>query len=60
MTWHALKTSSRCKASEATIARRLHEKGYWFYGMRHKPLLTEEDVQAEALVCRHRLEPFTF
>ena len=45
VTWHMLKTSSRCKASEATIARRLHEKGYWFYGMRHKPLLTEEDIQ---------------
>ena len=45
VTWHMLKTSSRCKASEATIARRLHEKGYRFYGMRHKPLLTEEDIQ---------------
>ena len=45
VTWHMLKTSSRCKASEATIARRLHEKGYRFYAMRHKPLLTDEDIQ---------------
>ena len=45
VTWHMLKTSSRCKASEATIARRLHEKGYRFYGMRHKPLLTDQDIQ---------------
>ncbi|CAK0861903.1 unnamed protein product, partial [Prorocentrum cordatum] len=44
VTWHMLKTSSRRKSSEATIARRLHEKGYRFYAMRHKPLLTDEDI----------------
>ena len=45
VTWHMLKTNSRCKAPEATIARRLHEKGYRFYAMRRKPLLTGEDIQ---------------
>ena len=45
VTWLMLKTRARCKASVATIARRLHECGIYFYGMRKKPLLTEKDIE---------------
>jgi transposase len=36
---------SRTKASARTVARRLHERGYWFRDLRCKPILTPEDVK---------------
>ena len=45
VTWLMLKTRARCKASVATIARRLHECGIYFYCMRKKPLLTGKDIE---------------
>ena len=44
VTLDMLKKTSRCKASTDTLARRLHERGIYFYDMRQKPLLTEKDV----------------
>ena len=44
VTMYMLKRSTRCKASERTIRDRLHERDIYFYGMREKPALTEQDV----------------
>ena len=41
-----LKRSSRCKASERTILRKLHSRSIYFRPLRQKPTLTEDDVSA--------------
>ena len=41
-----LKRSSRCKASERTILRKLHNRGIYFRPLRQKPTLTADDVSA--------------
>lgn len=46
VTLPAILKQARCKASAKTVARRLHERGYWFRDMRCKPILTPDDVKA--------------
>ena len=36
---------SRTKACDRVVANALHERGYWFRDLRHKPILTPDDVR---------------
>ena len=44
VTAYMLKKKCRCKCSLRTLARVLHERGYWFRDLRNKPILTPADV----------------
>lgn len=39
-----LKRSARCKAGLSTVRKAIHKRGVYFYAMRLKPKLTEEDI----------------
>ena len=52
---------SRTKASAKTVARRLHERGYQFRNLRHKPILTPEDIKDRyAFSKKYRRKPDSF
>lgn len=44
VTAYMLKKKCRFKCSLRTVARALHERGYWFRDLRNKPILTPADV----------------
>ena len=39
-----LKKSSRCRAGIRTILNAMHARGIYFYVMRQKPMLTDQDI----------------
>lgn len=40
-----VKKTSKCKCSLRTMRNALHARGYWFRDLRHKPILTPQDVK---------------
>ena len=45
VTAYMLKRRARCKASVRIIQERIHERGVWWFAMRLKPLLTDDDIE---------------
>jgi hypothetical protein len=46
VTMDMLMKRSRAKACSKVVANAIHKRGYWFRDLRHKPILTPEDVKA--------------
>ena len=46
VTFAMLKKRSRFRVCERVIANALHDRGYWFRDLRHKPILTPDGVDA--------------
>ena len=51
-----LKKSARCKASLNTIRAAIHARGIYFYAMRLKPLLTDQDIKDRYDFARNYIE----
>ena len=55
VTFDMIRRRARIKACIKVVAKALHNRGYWFRRLRHKPILTPQDVKARlAFATKYR------